>query len=286
MQAIEPVDKPDSIASFRGPDRQPWYRGKPLRRLQGLVGAVVHDHPHRNLFITAMPKSGSTWLARMVASIPGYREWAPPYITETDHTLHAESLRQPPVGYTVTKLHSRPTPEHLALLNGLQRPYVILFRDLRDAAVSGYFFLRGVYEHESAAAYRGLNAEEGIARWMDEKLAERVQWIDGWLAGRDVKWGLVVRYEDLLRDPLDGFHGICDHFEVNLSASQLRKIVERHSFQRATGRAPGQTDEKSFNRKGIAGDWVNHFTPALKEKFKSIAGDALVRFGYEKNNDW
>lgn len=267
-------------------EHRPWYRGKPLRRLQSLVGAVVHDYPHRNLFITAMPKSGSTWLARMLASIPGYREWVPTYITETNHALRPESLRRPPLGYTVTKLHCRPNPEHLALLNGLQRPYVILIRDLRDAVVSAYFYLHGVYRHESAAPYRTLGVEEGIARWMDEKLADRIAWIDGWMNGHDPKWGLIVRYENLLRDPLGGFDGICDHYEVDLTASQRRNIVQRHSFKRATGRTPGTQDAASFNRKGIAGDWANHFTPALKDQFKAITGDALVRFGYEKNDHW
>lgn len=286
MPAADPTSAMNSPSERTDADSRAWYRGKPLRGLQGLVGAVVHDYPHRNLFITAVPKSGSTWLARMVASIPGYREWAPPYITETDHTLQPESLQNPPVGYTVTKLHTRPTPEHLALLNGLQRPYVILIRDLRDAAVSGYFFLRGVYQHETARAFRDLGVEEGIAKWMDDKLAQRVEWIDGWMGGHDPKWGLVVRYEELLRDPLAGFHGICDHYEIDLTANQMGKIVQRHSFKRATGRAPGDADAKSFNRKGIAGDWANHFTPVLKKQFKAIAGDALVRHGYEKFNDW
>jgi len=267
-------------------EHRPWYRGKPLRRLQSLVGAVVYQHPHRNLVITAMPKSGSTWLARMAASIPGYHEWIPTYITETDHTLRAESLRRPPLGYTVTKLHCKPTPEHLALLNGLQRPYVILFRDLRDAAVSGYFYLHGVYQHESAEPYRTLGVEEGIARWLDEKLAQRIEWIEGWMRGHDPKWGLVVRYEDLLRDTAGVFQSVCDHYEVNLSAAPMRRIVRRHAFERATGRTPGTPDAASFNRKGIVGDWANHFTPALKERFKAIAGEALVRFGYEKDNNW
>lgn len=273
-------------AEWRAPARRSWYRGKPLRGLQSLVGAMVHHHPHRNLFITAMPKSGSTWLAKMVASIPGYRQWIPTYITETDHTLRPESLRRPPLGYTVTKLHCRPTPEHVNLLNGLQRPYVILFRDLRDAAVSGYFYLHGVYPHESAAPYRTLGVEEGIARWLDEKLADRIEWVDGWLRGHDPKWGLVVRYEELRRDPLSALHGICDHYELNLTDARLRRIVQQHSFERATGRKPGTQAAASFNRKGIAGDWVNHFTPALKERFKAIAGDALVRFGYEGGHDW
>lgn len=270
----------------RASDRRPWFRGKPLRRLQSLAGALVHRHPHRNLFITAMPKSGSTWLAKMVASIPGYRQWIPTYITETDHTLRPDSLRRPPLGYTVTKLHCKPTPEHIDLLNGLQRPYVILFRDLRDAAVSGYFYLHGVNRHESAEPYRVLGVEEGVARWIDEKLAQRIEWIDGWLRGHDPKWGLVVRYESLLRDPLNAFHGICDYYEINLSTVQMRRIVERHTFRKATGRTPGTQDASSFNRKGIAGDWVNHFTPALRERFKAVAGDALVRLGIERSNDW
>ena len=143
-----------------------------------------------------------------------------------------------------------------------------------------------MYRHESAEAFRDLDVREGIARWMDDKLAQRVEWVDGWMNGHDPRWGLVVRYEDLLRDPLGGFQGICDHYQADLTTTQVRKIVERHSFQRATGRKPGTADAKSFNRKGIAGDWKNHFTPDLKERFKAIAGEALVRYGYEKNNQW
>lgn len=268
------------------PDRQPWYRGKPLRRLQSLVGAVVHHHPHRNLFITALPKSGSTWLARMLASIPGYREWVPAYITLGDHTVNPGSFRSLPIGYTVTKLHCRPTSQHLQLFNSLHRPYVILIRDLRDVVVSAYYYLHNIADGPYAQSIKPLDPSSGMHKWMTDHLSDRTQWIDGWLHGHDPKWGLIVRYEDLLRDPLGGFHSVCDHYEVNLSASRMRRIVERHSFKRLTGRAPGNADASSFNRKGIAGDWVNHFTPELKEQFKAIAGDAIIRFGYDDNADW
>lgn len=268
------------------PRPKAWYRGKPVRKMQAVLDAIWHDHPHRNLFIAALPKSGSTWLARMAASIPGYRQWIPEYVTQTNHTVRAESFRRLPVGFTVTKLHCKPTPEHLALFNDLHRPYVVIIRDLRDVVVSGYHYLHNISMHEKAKRYRSLDPSEGMEEWMHEKLADRVAWIDGWRTGMDVRRGRLVQYEQLLADPLVEFGAICEHFEVDVTPAQVERIVERHSFKRATGRTPGQADAGSFNRKGIAGDWKNHFTPALTETFKSLTGDALVRWGYETGVDW
>jgi hypothetical protein len=39
-------------------------------------------------------------------------------------------------------------------------------------------------------------------------------------------------------------------------------------------------------RKGMRGDWKNHFNTEHKEKFKKIAGEYLIRFGYEHDMDW
>jgi hypothetical protein len=39
-------------------------------------------------------------------------------------------------------------------------------------------------------------------------------------------------------------------------------------------------------RSGKAGGWREHFTDEHKRLFKDVAGDLLVRLGYEKNNDW
>ncbi len=32
--------------------------------------------------------------------------------------------------------------------------------------------------------------------------------------------------------------------------------------------------------------WREHFSDEHKKLFKDVAGDLLVRLGYEKNNDW
>jgi hypothetical protein len=39
-------------------------------------------------------------------------------------------------------------------------------------------------------------------------------------------------------------------------------------------------------RKGIVGDWKNHFTPAVVNKFKSLTGDGLIQLGYERDMNW
>ena len=39
-------------------------------------------------------------------------------------------------------------------------------------------------------------------------------------------------------------------------------------------------------RKGKPGDWREHFSEANKGRFKEIAGDLLVRLGYEDSDQW
>jgi len=39
-------------------------------------------------------------------------------------------------------------------------------------------------------------------------------------------------------------------------------------------------------RSGKTGGWREHFTEEHKKLFKDVAGDLLVRLGYEKSNDW
>jgi hypothetical protein len=42
---------------------------------------------------------------------------------------------------------------------------------------------------------------------------------------------------------------------------------------------------KTF-RAGKTGEWKRYFKDEHKSLFKEVAGDLLVRLGYEKSNDW
>ncbi len=54
----------------------------------------------------------------------------------------------------------------------------------------------------------------------------------------------------------------------------------------ARGRTNGEEDVKSHYRKGVAGDWVNHFSPDHCRVFNEMFDDLLVKLGYETSTDW
>lgn len=64
-------------------------------------------------------------------------------------------------------------------------------------------------------------------------------------------------------------------------------IVYENDFQKKTrGRQPGQEDTKSHYRKGVAGDWKNHFNENHIKIFKEKYNDLLIQLGYEKDDNW
>ena len=66
-----------------------------------------------------------------------------------------------------------------------------------------------------------------------------------------------------------------------------REVVRANRFETWTGgRKRGQEDVASHERKGIAGDWRNHFTPKVAAAFRSRYGSLLVATGYERDERW
>ena len=67
----------------------------------------------------------------------------------------------------------------------------------------------------------------------------------------------------------------------------LRERIIRNRFSRmSNGREQGDEDVTSHYRKGVAGDWKNHFTAQHRRAFKERYNDLLVELGYEKSSDW
>lgn len=63
--------------------------------------------------------------------------------------------------------------------------------------------------------------------------------------------------------------------------------VHNRRFAKATkGRKRGVSDENAHYRKGMPGDWRNHFTDVHKAYFKREYNDLLIKLGYEKDDKW
>ncbi|HAV12562.1 MAG TPA: hypothetical protein DCX06_03545 [Opitutae bacterium] len=130
---------------------------------------------------------------------------------------------------------------------------------------------------------------------------------------------LELRYEDVVRDPYSwllraGIHwGFVDERDVcasdeiralinrvydavriasrnrvrmqwavpSIPAATYLEIAYRHRFERnAKGRKPGQEDTSSHYRKGVAGDWKEHFTPKVTAHFEARFPGMLSKLDY------
>lgn len=76
-------------------------------------------------------------------------------------------------------------------------------------------------------------------------------------------------------------------FTGRIPAERLLGITFQQRFEKLSGgRAQGQENVNQHYRKGVAGDWKNHFTPKVTEKFKQRYNRVLVATGYENDDKW
>ena len=105
-----------------------------------------------------------------------------------------------------------------------------------------------------------------------------------WLGGPDE----VLKYEDLLaRDEEILARVLLDQCELPASRKRFAQVIAANRFEARTGgRKPGAEDLASHERKGVAGDWKNHFTDRVAKAFKDRYGELLVATGYERDDRW
>lgn len=97
---------------------------------------------------------------------------------------------------------------------------------------------------------------------------------------------LVIKYEEMLLDSAGELTKVLEFLGEDISAQKIQEIVDQFSFKNQTNRAPGQENKKSFLRKGIAGDWKNHFNKEAQTLFDNYYGEMLIKLGYEKDRSW
>jgi lipopolysaccharide transport system ATP-binding protein len=96
----------------------------------------------------------------------------------------------------------------------------------------------------------------------------------------------VIRYEDLIKDQLGEIQKIAAFCRLDISEDKLQAIVANNSFEKKTGRNPGEEDIFSHQRKGLAGDWRHYFDERVAGKFIRKFGHILIETGYEKDYHW
>ncbi len=179
------------------------------------------------------------------------------------------------------------------------RDVLIVWRDGRDVVVSQYYhwLFGNEFGGDSWKKYRAdlgfkdyddifANLPKFIDYVYAQKKHPRFSWSDfvnKWI-DQDV---VFVKYEHMRLNPVDELERIVMELaKIELSRKRAVDIVAEYSFQKQAGRKCGEESKTSFMRKGIIGDWKNHFSDEAKLLFKQYAGDELIKLGYEKDTDW
>ncbi|MEM1165375.1 MAG: sulfotransferase domain-containing protein [Planctomycetota bacterium] len=252
-------------------------------------------YPQRVIFVAGLPKSGTTWLERMLGSFPGFHDVMIPDVASHelrtggshDYDLPQNTFERFGEMLVLLKMHVHGSMHNVEVLQHSGVRYAVLFRDLRDVAVSNFFYVRNTPWHPEHPHYAGRSIEEGLGLFADRTLPAYEAWVRSWDANRDPESSVVLRYEEMLENACVALRKLVDLFELRASDDEVAAIVEANSFKRlSAGRGQGQESGTSFFRKGVAGDWVNHFTPELKERYKAVIGRFLVDYGYEQDLSW
>lgn len=166
-------------------------------------------------------------------------------------------------------------------------PYFI-FRDPRDVVVSHVFYVTDMEKrhvhHDYYKSLPDFNARLKVSIMgrpdvdiefpnIADRFAPYLEWLDH-------KEVLSIHFEDLINDRASSLTRIMDHFLARVALQISRgSILESLESSINPKRSP------TF-RSGKTGEWKKHFTEEHKKVFKEVAGNLLIRLGYEKDNDW
>ncbi|WP_426962139.1 sulfotransferase domain-containing protein [Haloparvum alkalitolerans] len=194
-----------------------------------------------------------------------------------------------------TSAHVFYSPENAKIVEMNEMRMILMTRDPRDVVTSHFHYVSEKHpDHRLHEHYTDLpNDHERLMasiRGVDGKhtddgdpLESIGTWMDSFLAWETKPYVETVRFEDLIGPKGGGDRSsqertvrrIAHHLDVSIDENDLSHIADKTY----------SSGSDTF-RKGLIGDWKNHFTPAHVEAFKEETGDALVRLGYENDHAW
>lgn len=232
------------------------------------------------------PKSGTSWLCSLMGTALGI-----PFPKDSQMPLMMSAVVHAHWNY------DRRLP-----------PSVYIRRDGRDVMVSLYFFwTRALRMSKSPRFRRGLSeifhelygpafdpedVGDNLPKFIEYQMTvapttHGVTWqqhLVDWWERPNVGH---VSYEALLTNPAPELaRALLDASGVRPDDEAVELATRRHAFKRDAGRKAGEENRGSFLRKGVSGDWRNHFPREAGEAFDSFAGAELVQFGYADDRDW
>jgi hypothetical protein len=124
-----------------------------------------------------------------------------------------------------------------------------------------------------------------LSEQLEQRLRPWSEHVASWVDQRQIEVH-VVRFEDLLQDPLETFAGVVVACGLPLDRKTVARAADFSSFERLAQqeRARGFRERSAhggvFFRQGQAGAWRRHLTAAEVAAIVGAHGPAMRRFGY------
>jgi hypothetical protein len=227
--------------------------------------------------VNEFPKSGGTWVGQMLGralGVPFPRNRLPLLRTSI---MHGHYLG--PWG---------------------MKNVVVVWRDGRDVMVSWYHQQLIPHEWNERQVRRSRrelpledygdvykNLPAFIEYASSRSHSPSFSWADFVRRWHGRKGAVHVRYENMREDtPGELRRIVLGLTGERLSLEEATAIAEEFAFERQAGRRAGEENKRSFLRKGVVGDWRNHFSREARVTFDRYAGDELILLGYERDRAW
>ena len=221
------------------------------------------------IHVNEFPKSGGTWLCRMLRDCLDWR---------------LDDNAYPLPGKAVVKHHRIRFP-HL--------PTVTVVRDPRDVAVSYYHHCRRVFAADGfnrnivalmrERVFDGCSTpEEELAAFVEMMVEKPISpaftWGDFYRSGHR-RETVLVRYEDMRSDPAATLTRIFENVGQTVDAQKIAAVVDSHDISKILQQRT-DTSAAHFVRKGEVGGWRRDLTPKSVALIERDAGALLDSFGY------
>ncbi|KAM3922408.1 sulfotransferase 2B1-like [Leptodactylus fuscus] len=235
-----------------------------------------------DIYNVTFSKSGTNWMIEILNLIKHKGD-----VTKTNVTpifsrspwYETASFKEREKKLVSPRILTSHLPHHLFAKSYFNSKAKIIYtmRNPRDVMVSLFHFTKILKIYTPAENFQDfledfIQGKVSIGSWFDH--------VKGWMQMKDDDRFLFITYEELLQDLRGSVVRICKFLGQELDDAQIDLVVENSTFKSMKenpmsnwSKAPSELVDQSkgsFLRKGISGDWKNHFTVAQSEYFDKI----------------
>lgn len=160
---------------------------------------------------------------------------------------------------------------------------IVMTRDPKDTITSYYH----MHCHDHMGKFPG-DFHDFYKLFKSKRLTygDVFEWTAEWWRRQNLPNVLTIKYEDLHKDCTTELGRVCKFLGLDVGFKKMQEVVEECSFKKLSTnkeiyreideQTDDTTDGKLWFRKGVVGDWKNHFNQAELEEF-----DRLSRIYFE-----